>query len=436
MHETQKYSTLTRLILLLFIAEISFFAQNTFAQTDPEIIAKEYFELGHYEQALPHFEDLVNLYPKDPMLNYYYAVCLIETELFSTVTQTAIQNAFGDNSPPKIFYYQAQVLHADNDFQLALSFYQRFIDEAKRRTVRSTQVDELIGLCKQGINPFSKIEKPEVVEAITEELPKQVEPEVKKPVEIPSNLKDSIIRFQVTPTIHYLKINQFKNEASIHSFLKGWLIEQDIDALLQKTKLLRVKYSSVPEYEKMLLADEILQLEQEAYTLNQKLEKFYLKAREKEIAYWAQASPVEISNFQRKISMLEDSISIAFEASYPDEVKLAVPVELPDKIDLVFEPSPQQNTNQLIYKIQIGAYRKSPPQWVQNLYRKLSVIRRIDNYTDDQGVTVYTVGELSSFDDAVRMQKQIKLEGVKDAFIAAYKNGERIPVKEARELTN
>ena len=106
MREIQKHASLTSLILLLFICGNSFFAQNVFAQTDPEAIAKEYFELGKYEEALPHFKDLVNLYPKDQMLNYYYAACLVETKQFSEEAKTALQHAPGDETPAKLFYYQ------------------------------------------------------------------------------------------------------------------------------------------------------------------------------------------------------------------------------------------------------------------------------------------------------------------------------------------
>ncbi len=439
MRETQKYSTLTRLILLLFICVNSFFVQNAFAQKDPEVIAKEYFELGQFEEALPHFKDLVHLYPKDQILNYYYAACLVETEIFTPETKTTIQNAIGEKTPAKIFYYQAQVFHADNDFQKALSFYQRFLDEAKRKTTKSTRVDELIELCQQNINPFFTDEEPEVVEEIKEEPIEEVKPvnETKKAIEIPSNLKDSIIHFQLTPTIRYLKIDQFKNDESAHAFVKGWLLEQNITKALEKTNQLREEYSKASEDEKLELVDQILQLEKETYTLNIDIEQFYLEARQKEISFWDNANPDEISEFQRKISILEDSIASAAEERIASETNVVVPIKLPEeKVNVEVQETPQQYLNKVVYRIQIGAYRKSPPQWVQSLFKKLSVIRRIDNYKDEKGITVYTVGELSSFNDALKMQAQVRQEGVKDAFVAAYKNGERIPVKEARKLTN
>jgi hypothetical protein len=49
---------------------------------------------------------------------------------------------------------------------------------------------------------------------------------------------------------------------------------------------------------------------------------------------------------------------------------------------------------------------------------------------------VYTVGELTSFDDAVKLQNQIRQEGVNDAFVVAYLNNKRISLNEARKLSD
>jgi hypothetical protein len=47
------------------------------------------------------------------------------------------------------------------------------------------------------------------------------------------------------------------------------------------------------------------------------------------------------------------------------------------------------------------------------LYKKLSLIRKIDNYTDEKGVVVYTTGSLTNLDDAVKLQKQVRQEAYK-----------------------
>jgi cell division protein FtsN len=93
-----------------------------------------------------------------------------------------------------------------------------------------------------------------------------------------------------------------------------------------------------------------------------------------------------------------------------------------------------KKTNNIKYKVQIGAYSKALPAYVERMYNKLSVLRKIDHYTDDNGIVVYTVGNVDNFDDAVQLQKQIRQEGIKDAFVVAYNNGKRITLSEAREI--
>jgi hypothetical protein len=88
----------------------------------------------------------------------------------------------------------------------------------------------------------------------------------------------------------------------------------------------------------------------------------------------------------------------------------------------------------LLYKIQIGAYSRGLPISIKKLFDKLSLIRKIENYTDDKGVVVYTTGNLKKLDDAMVLLKQLQQEGVEDAIIAAYFKGKRIPLTEAKEL--
>ncbi len=71
---------------------------------------------------------------------------------------------------------------------------------------------------------------------------------------------------------------------------------------------------------------------------------------------------------------------------------------------------------------------------MKSVFSKISVIRKVENYTDEKGVVVYTTGNLISYEDAVIMQKQVQQEGIKDAIIAAYLNGKRITLEQAKEI--
>jgi hypothetical protein len=98
------------------------------------------------------------------------------------------------------------------------------------------------------------------------------------------------------------------------------------------------------------------------------------------------------------------------------------------------ESSPRPTRGQLVYKIQIGAFSRGIPASRQRLFDKLAMIRTIENYTDEQGVVVYTTGSLSSLDLAVKMQSQVQQEGIKDAIIVPYFNGKRITLEQAKKI--
>ena len=88
----------------------------------------------------------------------------------------------------------------------------------------------------------------------------------------------------------------------------------------------------------------------------------------------------------------------------------------------------------LIYKIQIGAFSRGLPDYIKRLYKKLGLIRKIETYTDEKGIVVYTTGNLANLEDALKMQNQVRQEGAEDAFVVPYFQGKRITLEQAKEL--
>lgn len=433
-----KYDQKTSLILLMFSFILAISGNKVFAQADPEMQAKQFFNEGNYEKALPVFRDLARLYPDDEELNFYLGASLAETEEFTDTTYSSLQIASAKF--PKAFYYLGQYFQATSDWENTQKSYQQFISTAKKKEVGNTRAKELLDMCQNQINPFKtpekKITQPDTIQT-TDPVTKITEgaPEQEVAAEIPQILKDTVFSFQVNSRIKYLKVDQFKNKASRQAFIKGWLIEQDLQAKLEQIGQLRQAYESSLDSAKADLAGQILTLEQETYQLNQQARNAYLEANEKEAGYWDQASESEINHFRETIQHMQDSIREATTVQKLAATPTAPLIIIPDTavVKPAAELSPPADV--VIYKIQIGAYSKTPPDWVQRQFKKLSVIRRIDQYTDNKGVTVYTVGELKTYQDALQMQKQVKLEGIQDALIAAYKNNERISVSEARKIT-
>ncbi|RKD90790.1 SPOR domain-containing protein [Mangrovibacterium diazotrophicum] len=433
----------SRLFFYLFICTSFLYNGGVNAQSDPETKAKQLFESRKYEEALPVFEDLTRLYPSDPNLNYYYGACLIETGHFDASALNALKLA---GSQQKSDWYLAQYYHANDQWAEAMTAYQQFKGNASSKELNTvSSLDEMMALCAQQINPYKVadeespadttqiIEEPTAMPAAVSTEVAFVEPELQNEE---AAYADTLISFPVNAQISYLKVSQFKTDEARQDFLDARALEQELNEKLKTSKELRERYEAADDLVKMQLADSILQLEQDSYKLNQEIAQKDQSANLREASYWSSASMNEIAQFRATNQQLQDSIESARREAQIEAMQQAeiIVVEANDSIAIDTLQAEIEPVDEIIYRIQIGAYRNDPPDWVQRLFKKLSVLRRIDQYTDEQGVTVYTVGELKSYEDAQQMLKQIKLEGVSTATIAAYKNNERIPVTEARKL--
>ena len=91
---------------------------------------------------------------------------------------------------------------------------------------------------------------------------------------------------------------------------------------------------------------------------------------------------------------------------------------------------PVSQPGQLIYKIQIGAFKNDVPYNMVESF--LAVINKgISVKTDAQrGLHIFYIGNCNSYNEASVLQTEIVSKGVKDAFIVALKDGKRIPITE------
>ncbi len=250
---------------------------------------------------------------------------------------------------------------------------------------------------------------------------------------VPPRLLRETIEFQVNSEIVYLKINHFVKSEAKKMFVKAWLGEQELKHLAMQTDSLRKLYSNLPEEKKTEISDLILKNEDRSNLLNQEIQALYQNARNEEDRYWQSASKDEIASFQQKINLLKDSILNAGNVAHvvPDTIILYKHTKAAKPQEVKVEP-----VSGVIYKIQIGAYKGKVPESANKLMKKLSVIRKIENHIDEKGVTVYTTGNLKTWQEAVTMQNQVKQEGVKNATVVAYQNAKKITVNEARKINN
>ncbi|MDA3878859.1 MAG: SPOR domain-containing protein [Prolixibacteraceae bacterium] len=481
----------------LLLGFVFVFTINISQAQSNEELAKELFADANFAEALPHFEELYKLYPHDAWIQYYYGVCLTETQQFSMNTRKILLQSAQENVPGNVFFYIAKNYHALNQFDTAAQYYERFDDYARNREKRKLDFKTYYEACINNENPFEiapiqekagtqtenisnqqktdkqndgekyvKEEQPQTAEAtkaLAEEKSEQTEDvsrelaEVKQ-VEIPEELHDSIINFNVISDITYRKFSQFKTNAGKYAFANGISLNKQLESAIHKTNSLRNQYKNeTDESRKNEIAQNVIALELESIKLKSNADNAFNEARKHEINFWKDAPREAI----REIMQENDSIaaSLLSENEFPlsEEIEAAemantlqtdtliteteqtdLPAGVNDESEKVettnTEETLEETKDNIRYKVQIGAYSKGLPEYIDRLYKKLSVLRRIENYTDDRGIVVYTIGYVDNFEDAVKLQNQIRQEGVKDAFVVAYNNGKRITLSEAREI--
>lgn len=265
---------------------------------------------------------------------------------------------------------------------------------------------------------------------------KQVTQEVK--FSIPDQLAKTPINFRINSYINYLNFNDFVMNESKQLFLQAWLKEIELKRLSNQTDSLRSVYANASSWQKEEISLLILEAEKRSIALNEEIPAMYQKAREEEDQYWQSASLTEMTKFQEKMNTYKDSIRQL--NGTQSEPTVAIQPAISDTL-ILYKTAPKADEKKaaaegIIYKIQIGAYKGKIPDSKNKLIKKLSVIRKVENYVDDKGVNIYTTGKLRLYQEAITMQEQIKQEGIKDAVITAYQNGKRITVDEARKLNN
>jgi len=248
---------------------------------------------------------------------------------------------------------------------------------------------------------------------------------------IPKDLLNSTFNFQINSAISYYHLKHFVYPESKRLFIHSWLKEKELQKLTNYTDSLRKSYSTASDEEREKISALILQLEEKSFALNGEIPTDFEKAREEENRYWQTASLDEVTNFQQKIRVYQDSLAQSRQ----------ILAEVPDTI-VMFEPHTIEKTEDkkvevpsgIVYKIQIGAFKGKIPDANNKLIKKLSIIRKVENQVDEKGVKVYTTGNLRTYAEAEMLLSQVKQEGVKNATIVAYQNGKKTNIADARKL--
>ncbi len=439
----------TTLFLILFTCQLKAETKFFIFQEDTVKVAIQLFEDEDFSEALPLFKEILLKDPENKLMNYYYGACLAESGIFNDDTNHSLLKAVSGDTPDKVLYYVGLFFMENDMWASALKYFNLFKGVSTEEEKSALNIAQLINECNKKAKPLLQVPVDSVVlkpiaTDTTNVEPSMVEhPKTEKKVEEPQKKpvlpKKTLIDFQVNSFIGYTQLEHFKNNEALGLFKEGQQVSKKLDSILYQSDSLRVVYeSSSSVAARNSIAESIINNEQVSFQLKMEQDQLFTKARSLEIGYWSTASQHEVDSF-----MVEVEKSRQKDISEKNTDKELAILDTFSEIDpTIFfnervaqtEEENGQKEDELIYRIQIGAYSRGLPAYVDKLYKKLSLIRKIDNYTDEKGVVVYTTGRLTDFDDAIRLQKQVRQEGIKDAFVVPYLNGKRITIREAKEI--
>jgi hypothetical protein len=277
---------------------------------------------------------------------------------------------------------------------------------------------------------------------VTETLP------ANESIFIPEYFDQNLIDFNITTLVTYCHVSQFTQHEALKAFIGAWKNEQTFVEKQNTLTELRNRYNaSVVEDEKNTIANQIIDLETELFAMKAETDGLFQKARTLEQTEWDNATASvkrdigqqcdSIRNhFQQLKQHKEDSIRAReIQANEAKTDTLTTPEVFPDETTKTsVNESTKPDANKVLYKVQIGRSAPAAVAKTEQQFKNISKIRRIDRYTDQQGMIAFTVGELTNLNDAVQLQKQIRMEGIKDAFVIAFQNGKRITLNEAKAI--
>ncbi len=455
---------LTTTIFLLF-APFLLFAEDQDSQL---VEAIKLFDREQYEEAEKLLKPLLDKNPDHLMVNYFYGACRTENQHYGPKEIIYLLKGSTGESPLKTDYYLAIQYHAQNRWEEALEHYTSFQQQTTDQEKEELQLNEKIQQCKDRINPFVS-EEESGTDIAPVPLPKtttedtfetSVEPvypgtdtsavfevdsiaadtttaiEINETEVQPSPAPVKLIDFEVNSEMTYIDTANFQTEAGLSNYLKWEGAKEQLDSLQSQTNEWRSIYAKArTSAERNEMGQKIIRAEEELFNLQQAVQEYRMLAVKAENDYWGAMPETERIEFAEQLNRQKQAYlsEEEFETEVPDTA-LILPVAALENLDINPAAQEEQTGDELVYKIQIGAYSRGLPSYVKNQFDKLSYIRKIENYTDDRGVVVYTTGNLNNLGDAIKMQNQVRQEGIEDAFVVPYFNGKRITLEEAKKL--
>ncbi len=107
-----------------------------------------FFDGEDFINALPLYQELINVYPQDPEYNYYLGVCQVEVNENIKEAIQHLKIASTKNVNASVPYYLGRAFHMNYEFNSAIRYYRKFREYYKKKSIG---IDRLIEMCQNGL---------------------------------------------------------------------------------------------------------------------------------------------------------------------------------------------------------------------------------------------------------------------------------------------
>ena len=96
--------------------------------------------------------------------------------------------------------------------------------------------------------------------------------------------------------------------------------------------------------------------------------------------------------------------------------------------------SQKENIPDIVFQVQVGAFNSEVSYDMLQTFRRYAGDKKVENYMNNKGMVVYTIGNFITFDSATSFKEELKKKGLKDAFVVALRGKKKISVGDAINL--
>lgn len=104
------------------------------------------------------------------------------------------------------------------------------------------------------------------------------------------------------------------------------------------------------------------------------------------------------------------------------------PAEIPAPAPLPVRT--EQTAPEVVFKVQVGVFRDLVAPETRNRFMSIAGNQKVEFTRNDSGLYIYTIGNFTTFEEAVQAREQIVSAGIVDAFVVAFRGGEKIPLNQ------